>query len=108
MPPGFRDGGLRAAIELRRADPEVAVVVLSQYVEPAHAGVPLASGERNGGYLLKDRVAHVRALIASQPSGALASRDEEQRLLSVPALLHRAKGERQLPASHLKTSGGVG
>ena len=37
LPPGFRDEGLRAALELRRRVPGTAVLVLSQYVEQAYA-----------------------------------------------------------------------
>ncbi|MBL7253050.1 response regulator [Paractinoplanes lichenicola] len=58
MPPGFRDEGLRAAITLRADHPELAVVVLSQYVEPGLAARLLDSGSGRGvGYLLKERVA---------------------------------------------------
>jgi DNA-binding NarL/FixJ family response regulator len=59
MPPGFTDEGLRGAIEIRRRWPEVAVVVLSQYVEERYATELLASGSTRVGYLLKDRVADV-------------------------------------------------
>ncbi|ADB53018.1 response regulator transcription factor [Conexibacter woesei] len=65
MPPTFRDEGLRAAIELRRRDPALPVVVLSQYVEQTYAAELLAGGEQGIGYLLKDRVADVRALVAA-------------------------------------------
>ncbi|SDW60369.1 two component transcriptional regulator, LuxR family [Saccharopolyspora shandongensis] len=60
MPPGFTDEGLRAAVELRRANPGLAVVALSQYVERSYAAELLDShgGERVG-YLLKDRVVDV-------------------------------------------------
>ncbi|MBX9718558.1 MAG: response regulator transcription factor, partial [Microbacteriaceae bacterium] len=37
MPPTFRDEGVRAAIELRRRHPAVAILLLSQYVEVAYA-----------------------------------------------------------------------
>jgi DNA-binding NarL/FixJ family response regulator len=60
MPPGFSDEGLRAAVELRRARPGLAVVVLSQYVQHRYAADLLDSGGGRGvGYLLKDRVADV-------------------------------------------------
>jgi DNA-binding NarL/FixJ family response regulator len=60
MPPGFTDEGLRAAVALREADPGLAVVALSQYVQHGYAGELLASGQgRAIGYLLKDRVADV-------------------------------------------------
>ncbi|MEU5870800.1 response regulator transcription factor [Glycomyces sp. NPDC047369] len=60
MPPGFTDEGLRAAVELRRADPGLAVVVLSQYVQHRYADDLLDTGDGRGiGYLLKDRIVDV-------------------------------------------------
>jgi len=59
MPPNDTDDGLRAALALRREQPRLAVLVLSQYVEERYA-VELLTGETRGiGYLLKDRVADV-------------------------------------------------
>jgi DNA-binding NarL/FixJ family response regulator len=59
MPPTFRDEGLRAALALRRQWPDMALLVLSQYVEERYA-TELLSRETSGiGYLLKDRVADV-------------------------------------------------
>ncbi len=59
MPPDHRDEGLRAALVLRRRWPDIAVVVLSQYVEERYA-TELLSRETSGvGYLLKDRIADV-------------------------------------------------
>ena len=64
MPPGFTDEGMRAAVELRRADPELAVVVLSQYVQHRYAADLLDTGGGYGiGYLLKDRVVDVEAFV---------------------------------------------
>jgi DNA-binding NarL/FixJ family response regulator len=66
MPPGFSDEGLRAAVELRRDRPGLAVIVLSQYVQHSYAADLLDSGEGRGiGYLLKDRVADVEDFIAA-------------------------------------------
>ena len=59
MPPGFRDEGLRAAIEARGRVPGSPVLVLSQYVEERYASELLESGSGGVGYLLKDRVAEV-------------------------------------------------
>lgn len=56
MPPTFRDEGVRAAIELRRRHPSIAILLLSQYVEVAYAQELLAAGTGGVGYLLKDRV----------------------------------------------------
>lgn len=59
MPPGFRDEGLRAALEARRRVPGSPILVLSQYVEERYASELLESGTEGVGYLLKDRVADV-------------------------------------------------
>jgi DNA-binding NarL/FixJ family response regulator len=63
MPPGFRDEGIRAAIEIRRQHPEIAILVLSQYVEDEYARELLETGADGVGYLLKDRVAEVSTFI---------------------------------------------
>ncbi len=59
MPPTFSDEGLRAALVIRKQWPDVAVLVLSQYVEERYASELLASDTDGVGYLLKDRVADV-------------------------------------------------
>jgi DNA-binding NarL/FixJ family response regulator len=64
MPPGFSDEGLQAAIALRAADPELPVLVLSQYVEQTYAAELLDSGHPAGvGYLLKDRIGEVEEFV---------------------------------------------
>ncbi|WP_163511741.1 response regulator transcription factor [Fodinicola acaciae] len=66
MPPGFTDEGLRAAVRLRAADPSLAVVALSQYVEQSYAAELLDSaGGARVGYLLKDRVVDIAEFIGS-------------------------------------------
>lgn len=59
MPPTFTDEGVRAALVVREQYPDVAVVVLSQYVEENYASELLAGRAKGVGYLLKDRVADV-------------------------------------------------
>ncbi|MFG3293963.1 LuxR C-terminal-related transcriptional regulator [Streptomyces sp. NPDC048179] len=59
MPPGFRDEGLRAALEARERIPGLPVLVLSQYVEESYASELLGGGTSGIGYLLKDRVGRV-------------------------------------------------
>jgi DNA-binding NarL/FixJ family response regulator len=59
MPPTWTDEGLRAAVELRRAHPGTAVLVLSQYIETGYAARLLSASPAGVGYLLKDRVADV-------------------------------------------------
>jgi DNA-binding NarL/FixJ family response regulator len=66
MPPAFSDEGLQAAIGLREADPELPVLVLSQYVAPAYATELLDAGKAAGvGYLLKDRIGEVAEFVAA-------------------------------------------
>ncbi len=63
LPPTFTDEGIRAALEVRRRHPKLAVLVLSQYVEPAYTAELLGEGEGGVGYLLKERVSEVRTFI---------------------------------------------
>jgi DNA-binding NarL/FixJ family response regulator len=63
MPPTHTDEGIQAALVIRRLHPEVAVLVLSQYVEERYATDLLGSSTRAVGYLLKDRVAHVEDFV---------------------------------------------
>jgi DNA-binding NarL/FixJ family response regulator/class 3 adenylate cyclase len=65
MPPTQTDEGLRAAQEIRTTYPDVGVLVLSQYVEPAYAMELLAESAEGVGYLLKDRVADVDEFAAA-------------------------------------------
>ncbi|HEU5151845.1 MAG TPA: response regulator transcription factor [Iamia sp.] len=63
MPPTHTDEGLRAAIRARELWPEIAVLVLSQWVEERYATELLAGSTTGVGYLLKDRVADVRDFV---------------------------------------------
>jgi DNA-binding NarL/FixJ family response regulator len=65
MPPGYRDEGLKAAIEIRRCVPDLTVLVLSQYVEERYGAELLEAGAAGVGYLLKDRVADVSDFVAA-------------------------------------------
>ncbi len=77
MPPTWSDEGVRAALELRERWPDVAVLILSQYVEERYAAELLSGSTRAIGYLLKDRVAlvvsesavakHVNAIFTKLP-----------------------------------------
>lgn len=62
MPPDHEDEGIRAAAELRKTRPDLGVVVLSQFVDPAYALSLLNDGTRGRGYMLKDRVDEVGRL----------------------------------------------
>jgi DNA-binding NarL/FixJ family response regulator len=63
MPPGNADDGIVAAADIRRAHPSVAVLVLSQHLEPTYM-LELVAGDAAGvGYLLKDRVRDVAEFV---------------------------------------------
>ena len=86
MPPTHTDEGLVAARQLKRARPELGVLVLSHYVEAVQAAHLLGDGARGVGYLLKDRVSDLDTLadairrVAS--GGSVVDPDVVSRLLS--------------------------
>jgi DNA-binding NarL/FixJ family response regulator len=63
MPPTFTDEGLVAAEAIRAADPDVGVLVLSQYLESSYAMRLLRENPERSGYLLKERVSDVAVLV---------------------------------------------
>jgi DNA-binding NarL/FixJ family response regulator len=56
MPPSGVDEGVRIASALRDSRPDIGVVVLSQYAEPAYAISLLEHGSGGRAYLLKERI----------------------------------------------------
>jgi DNA-binding NarL/FixJ family response regulator len=66
MPPTHTDEGLRAAARIRADHPGIAILVLSAYIAEAYVPELLDSAPGGGvGYLLKDRVGHVREFLDS-------------------------------------------
>ncbi|MFF7987471.1 response regulator [Streptomyces sp. NPDC007901] len=65
MPPGYSDEGVRAALVIRRQWPDVAVLLLSQYVEERYAVDLLTANTSGIGYLLKERVTDVEEFVDS-------------------------------------------
>ncbi len=65
MPPTGTNEGIRAAEHLRQTQPDVGVVVLSQYADPSYALQLLEHGSRGRGYLLKERVSDIDQLLAA-------------------------------------------
>ena len=63
MPPGGRDDGLQAARELRRREPGIGVLILSQYCEPSYVMEVVGQRPEGVGYLLKERVGDVEVLV---------------------------------------------
>ncbi|RSM55649.1 DNA-binding response regulator [Actinoplanes sp. ATCC 53533] len=96
MPPGFSDEGLQAAIALRAADPELPVLVLSQYVEQTYAAELLDSGPSAGvGYLLKDRIGDVAEFVDA------VDRVAAGRTVVDPEVVRQLLGRRRDPLSRL-------
>jgi DNA-binding NarL/FixJ family response regulator len=65
MPPDGGDEGIRAAERLRETNPDVGVVVLSQYVAPSYVLALLEGGSERRAYLLKERVDDLDQLVGA-------------------------------------------
>jgi DNA-binding NarL/FixJ family response regulator len=65
MPPGNADEGIQAAARLRASEPDVGVVVLSQYANPTYALALLEDGSEGRSYLLKERIQDVEQLASA-------------------------------------------
>ncbi|MEU9890967.1 response regulator transcription factor [Sphaerisporangium sp. NPDC051011] len=65
MPPTHTDEGIVAAVEARRRRPDLAVLVLSAYVEQAFATDLLSHGGSRLGYLLKERIGRVQEFMTA-------------------------------------------
>jgi DNA-binding NarL/FixJ family response regulator len=60
MPPDHADDGLRAALQVRAAQPGTGVLVLSQFLEDSYVFDLVADGAQGVGYLLKEKVGDLR------------------------------------------------
>jgi DNA-binding NarL/FixJ family response regulator len=109
MPPTHTDEGLVAAHQIQAQHPGVAVLILSQYVEPYYAMRLLEDHPERIGYLLKERVFDVASLIDAlrrlvarlfarkrrpDPLGQLAAREREVLALLAEGLSNRAIADR--------------
>jgi DNA-binding NarL/FixJ family response regulator len=63
MPPTHTEEGVRIAAQLRETHPDIGVVVLSQYAEPAYALRLLEQGTGGRAYLLKERIRDKEELV---------------------------------------------
>ena len=99
MPPTHTDEGIRAAVELRSRFPDMAIVVLSQYVEERYAAELLAGDTAGIGYLLKDRVVDVTDFLASLKRVAAGGSAVDSQVVSqiLKRSRHRAELESLTP-----------
>jgi DNA-binding NarL/FixJ family response regulator len=65
MPPGDTDEGIQAAARLRATNPDIGVVVLSQYANPTYVLALLEAGSARRAYLLKERVKDLGQLVSA-------------------------------------------
>jgi DNA-binding NarL/FixJ family response regulator len=65
MPPSDTDEGIQAAERLRKTNPEIGVVVLSQYANPTYVLALLDGGSAGRAYLLKARVEDLEQLVTA-------------------------------------------
>ena len=90
MPPTSTDEGIRLAAQLREQHPDIGVVVLSNYAEPAYALALLESGSEGRAYLLKERVHDRTQLVAAIESVAAGGSVLDSKIVEplVAAKLH--------------------
>jgi CheY-like chemotaxis protein len=69
MPPDLTDDGLRAAQKIRADQPDVGVLVLSQFLEDRHALDLVGDHAKGIGYLLKDKVGDPERVHRRRPAG---------------------------------------
>ena len=93
MPPTSTDEGIRAAVLLREQHPDIGVVVLSNYAEPAYAMALLESGSEGRAYLLKERVHDRAQLVAAIESVAAGGSVLDAKIVE-PLVAARSRVER--------------
>jgi DNA-binding NarL/FixJ family response regulator len=90
MPPTYTNEGLRAATAIRRAHPDTAVLVFSQWVETNYARELLRDNPTRIGYLLKDRIVSTGEFIESlhrvAAGGTALDPDVIRQLLATPGV----------------------
>jgi len=96
MPPDNTDDGLRAALTIRGELPGTAVLVLSQYIEDQYAIELIGEGHESVGYLLKERVTDVGALLEAVQRVAGGGSVIDPQVVSQLLRRHRAEDPLEL------------
>jgi DNA-binding NarL/FixJ family response regulator len=99
MPPTGGDEGIAVAARLRETDPNVGVVVLSQYAEPEYAVALFEAGSARRAYLLKERIRNRQDLIGAVEAVARGESVIDPRIVEV-LIQARARADRS-PLSEL-------
>ncbi|MGZ4270123.1 MAG: response regulator transcription factor [Solirubrobacteraceae bacterium] len=93
MPPTNTDEGIRIAAQLREEQPQIGVVVLSNYAEPAYALALLEAGSEGRAYLLKERVHDRGQLVAAIESVAAGGSTLDTKIVE-PLVAAKLRSER--------------
>jgi DNA-binding NarL/FixJ family response regulator len=93
MPPTRTDEGIRLAALLRDEHPDIGVLVLSNYAEPAYAMALLQSGSEGRAYLLKERVHERAQLVAAIESVAAGGSVLDSKIVE-PLVAAKLRAER--------------
>ena len=99
MPPSGAEEGIAVAARLRETDPDVGVVVLSQYAEPEYAVALFEAGSARRAYLLKERIRNRQDLISAVEAVARGESVIDPRIVEV-LIQARARADRS-PLSEL-------
>ncbi len=99
MPPSGGEEGIRIARRLRETHPQIGVIVLSQYVEPAYALALLDEGTGGRSYLLKQNLRSRGELLDT--ISEVASGGSRIDALVVEALVRAQAHEARSPLSEL-------
>ncbi len=94
MPPTHTSEGLDAASAIRERSPDVALLVLSQYVDADYALTLLRENPARSGYLLKDRITDLTALLEAIERVGRGETVVDTELVEL--LLHRPASEIRL------------
>jgi DNA-binding NarL/FixJ family response regulator len=99
MPPTGSDEGVQAATRLRETHPDLGVVVLSQYAEPAYALALLDAGSEHRAYLLKERISDPDQLVGAIREVARGGSVIDPKVVEV--LVNARSRARTSPLAHL-------
>jgi DNA-binding NarL/FixJ family response regulator len=99
MPPDHTDEGIRLAATLRRTHPELGVVILSNYADPAYALALLEAGSEGRSYLLKERVHDRSQLVAAIQTVASGGSMMDPKI--VEPLMHSRSSPERSPLADL-------